>query len=151
MTNGYHIPSPQASICSNILILALRSITRYPVAVVAKIVTQLQNHQMRSLKCARGFFVLYLLTIIVHIDLHRLKASAIIWERGITYSQHRSVWGDIKAQMEGNCIYMSRILDNRSRGCRMTLFLEITKIVHCKLELVKQRGRGLQSSADHRP
>jgi hypothetical protein len=76
-------PHIQASICSNILILALRSITRYPVDVVAKTVTQLQNHQMRSLKYARGFFVLYLLTIIVHIDLHRLKRQRLSGKGGL--------------------------------------------------------------------
>ena len=75
-------PHLQESICSNILILALRSINRYPVDVVAKIVTQLQNHQMCSQRCARGFFVLYLLTIIVHIDLHRLTWVNDYMEKG---------------------------------------------------------------------
>lgn len=100
-------PHVQASICSNILILALRSITRYPLDVVAKIVTQSQNHQMCSLRYAHGFFVLYLLTIIVHIDLRRLKRQRIYGKGGITYSQDRPVWSDIKAEMERNCIYMS--------------------------------------------
>ena len=102
----FHSPL-QASICSNILILALRSITRYPVDVVAKIVTQSQNHQMCSLRYAHGFFVLYLLTIIVRIDLHRLKCQRLYGKGGITYSQDRPVWSDIKAEMERNCIYMS--------------------------------------------
>ena len=104
---GIIFPPTQASICSNILILALRSITRYPVDVVAKIANQPQNHQMCSLKCARGFFVLYLLTIIVHIDLHRLKCQRLYGKGGITYSQDRPIWSDIKSEMEGNCIYMS--------------------------------------------
>lgn len=79
------------------------------------------------------------------------KMSMIIWKRDNTYSQDRSIWGDIKSEMEWDCIYMSRVLDNRCCECHLTLVLEITKIVHRKLELVKQGRNEVPSYDDHQP